>query len=73
MIGINESHRLGAAIKVITYLLGTISVNRQREMVLGLNDAYDRLKNKNTRFKEVAGEATAFDWEFPNISQLMTH
>ena len=65
-----EKYRLGAAIKVISYVLGKISANRQHDLITELNKAYMVLKNKGTSLHQIVETATAMSWELSSISQL---
>ncbi|MBO7367190.1 MAG: Abi family protein [Paludibacteraceae bacterium] len=68
----NEKYRLGAAIKVISYLMGTISRNRQHDLIIELNNAYMALKHKNPELGRIVEESTQMEWELPHISQLIS-
>jgi len=69
-IGANEKYRLGAAIKVISYMIGRISSNRKHDMILELNRAYMVLKNKSADLKRIVEVSTQMNWELASISQL---
>ena len=66
----DESHRLGAAIKVIAYLLGKISTNRQHELLIQLNAAYMTAVNKSNVLQSVIENATQMRWDLASISNL---
>jgi abortive infection bacteriophage resistance protein len=68
----DEKYRLGAAIKVIAYLIGTISTNRQHDLIVELNKAYMALINKNNALRDIVKSATHMEWDLASISQLQT-
>ncbi len=68
----SEKFRLGAAIKVISYMIGEISKNRQHDLIVELNNAYMALVNKNSGLKQVIENATQMNWELHSISQLQS-
>ena len=68
----DEKYRLGAAIKVITYLMGRISENRQHDLIIELNKAYMILKNKGTGLQPIVETATHMVWDLAFISQLQS-
>ena len=67
-----ESYSLGGAIKVIVYLIGIISSNRQHDLIIELNNAYMTLKNKGNSLQQIVETATHMTWELASISQLQT-
>lgn len=69
-VTLNESHRLGAAIKVLSYLLGKISTNRQHELLVQLNAAYMTAINKSNALQNVIEGATQMRWDLASISNL---
>ena len=66
----DEAYRLGGAIKVISYMIGRISSNRQHDLIIELNKAYMVLKNKGAELQRVVEDATRMKWELSSISQL---
>lgn len=66
----SESYSLGGAIKIIAYLVGRISRNRQHDLIVELNKAYMTLKNKGTSLQQIVETATNMNWELAAISQL---
>ncbi len=68
-----ESHSLGGAIKVISYLIGIVSKNRQHDLIVDLNKAYMSLKNKGEELQNVVESATHMSWELVDISKLQTY
>ena len=54
----DESYSLGGAIKVIAYLIGRISSNRQHDLIVELNKAYMVLKNKGAGLQQIVENAT---------------
>lgn len=66
----DESYSLGGTIKVIAYLIGRISSNRQHDLIVELNKAYMVLKNKGAGLQQVVERATHMTWELASISQL---
>lgn len=66
----DEKYRLGAAIKVISYMIGRISSNRQHDLIIELNLAYMKLKNKGSGLQQVIETATQMTWDLASISQL---
>ena len=71
-IAADEKYRLGAAIKVISFLTGKISLNRQHDLIVDLNRAYMTLLNKNAALRDVVTSATQMEWDLASISQLQT-
>jgi abortive infection bacteriophage resistance protein len=69
-VTLDESHRLGAAIKVLAYLLGKISTNRQHELLIQLNAAYMTAVNKSNSLQNVIEGATQMRWDLASISNL---
>lgn len=67
-----EEHSLSGAVKVISYLIGKISFNRQRDMIIELNKAYMILKNKGEGLHKIVETTTHMIWELSSISQLQT-
>ena len=67
-----ESYSLGGAIKVISFLIGRISTNRQHDLIIDLNTAYMTLKNKGESLQQVVEAATHMTWDLASISQLQT-
>lgn len=65
-----ETGSFGGAIKVISYMLGKVSINRRHEMIVKLNDAYMTCINKNSQLKSVIENASNMKWDLPTISQL---
>ena len=68
----DESYSLGGAIKVISFLIGRISSNRQHDLIIELNKAYMTLKNKGASLQQVVETATHMTWDLASISQLQT-
>lgn len=68
----DESYSLGGAIKVISFLIGRISSNRQHDLIIELNKAYMTLKNKGTSLQQIVETATHMTWDLASISQLQT-
>jgi len=68
----DEKYRLGAAIKVISYMIGQISAKRQQDMIIKLYKAYMELKSSGTGLQQIVEKATQMIWELPSISQLQT-
>lgn len=66
----DESYSLGGAIKVIAYLIGRISSNRQHDLIIELNKAYMELKNKGVGLQQIIETSTHMTWELAAISQL---
>ena len=66
----DEAYSLCGAIKVIAYLIGTISLNRQHDFVLELNRAYTTLKNKSIYLTQTVEQITHMKWELSNIALL---
>ena len=71
-ITIDESHSLGGAIKVIAYLMGRISSNRQHDLIIELNKAYMTLKNKGVSLQQVIEMTTHMAWDLASISRFQT-
>lgn len=69
-ISAEEKYRLGGAIKVIVFLLGKISANRQRDLIIELNKAYADLINKDESVGQIVEETTSLMWDLPNLSSL---
>ena len=69
-VTLDESHRLGAAIKVLAYLLGKISTNRQHELLIQLNASYMTAVNKSNSLQNVIEGATQMRWDLASISNL---
>ena len=69
-VTLDESHRLGAAIKVLAHLLGKISTNRQHELLIQLNAAYMTAVNKSNSLQNVIEGATKMRWDLASISNL---
>jgi abortive infection bacteriophage resistance protein len=67
-----ESYSLGGAIKVISFLIGRISNNRQHDLIIELNKAYMTLKNKGASLQQVVETATHMTWDLAYISQFQT-
>ena len=68
----DESYSLGGAIKVIAYLMGRISSNRQHDLIIELNRAYMTLKNKGASLEQIVETTTHMEWDLASISQLQT-
>ena len=66
----DEAYSLCGAIKVIAYLIGTISLNRQHDFVLELNRAYTTLKNKSIYLTQTVEQITHMKWELSDIALL---
>lgn len=71
-ITLEESYSLSGAIKVIAYLIGKISSNRQHDLIIELNKAYMTLKNKGAALQGIVETATHMTWDLASISQLQT-
>lgn len=71
-VTVEESYSLGGAIKVIAYLIGRISSNRQHDLIIELNKAYMVLKNKGAGLRQIVEKATHMTWELAAISQLQS-
>lgn len=65
-----ETHSLSGAIKVISYLIGKVSRNRQHDMIVELNKAFMTLKNKGEGLAQIIEETTHMAWDLPSLSQL---
>lgn len=70
-VGNDEKYRLGAAIKVISFLLGTISKNRQREMILKLNEAFECATRRHKALTAIIETSTQMKWNLSEISCLL--
>ena len=68
-IAADEKYRLGAAVKVISYMIGRISSNRQHDLIIELNKAFMALKNKGTGLQPIVENATHMAWDLASISQ----
>jgi len=67
-----DNYRLGAAIKVIVYMLGAISTNKQRDLIVSLNEAYEMLIKKSPQLEAIIEKSTKISWRLSSISQLQT-
>lgn len=68
-----ETYSLSGAIKVISYLIGMVSSNRQHDLIVDLNKAYMSLKNKGEGLQKIVESATHMSWELVEISKLETY
>ena len=69
-IAADEKYRLGAAVKVISYMIGRLSSNRQHDLIIELNKAFMALKNKGAGLQPIVENATHMAWGLASISQL---
>ena len=67
-----ECQSLGGAIKIIAYIMGIISQNRQHEMIISLNEVYRKAIKNATSIKDIIIDNTVMSWDLHDISRLET-
>lgn len=72
IVSSEEKYRLGGTIKVISFLIGTISTNRQHDLIIELNKAYMTLRNKTPHLSSIIESSTCMSWDLSSISKLET-